>query len=112
MVWGKFDGFIVAILPAKDLRARVRAKGAVAASDEYKALVLRRAIPELLQDHALLRDPTTRRIEGAGHKRATLHPDPHPSRIKSMSPTGPAPLPDYLPRRRAPHVLRADPISR
>jgi len=66
MVWGSFDGFIVAILPAKDLRARVRAKGVVAASDKYKALVLKRAIPELLQDHARLRDPTTRRT-GADH---------------------------------------------
>jgi hypothetical protein len=45
----------------------VRAKAVVAASDEYKALVLKRAIPELLQDHARLRDPPTRRIEGADH---------------------------------------------
>jgi|GEM_PF-4262968 len=78
MVWGKFDGLIVAILPAKDLRARVRAKDVVAASDEYKAPVLKRAIPELLQDHARPRDPPTRRSRAPNTKRATLQPDPSP----------------------------------
>ena len=48
MIWGPFDDFIVAELPAKELRAHVRRKGVVAASDEYKAAVLRRAIMEHL----------------------------------------------------------------
>lgn len=48
MVWGAFDEFLVAELPAKELRAHVRRKGVVAASDEYKAAVLRRAILERL----------------------------------------------------------------
>lgn len=48
MIWGAFDDSILAELPAKELRAHVRCKGVVAASDEYKALVLRRAIAERL----------------------------------------------------------------
>jgi hypothetical protein len=48
MFWGAFDDFLVAELPAKELRAHVRRKGVVAASDEYKAAVLRRAIKEHL----------------------------------------------------------------
>jgi hypothetical protein len=44
MVWGKFDHLIVATIPAKDLRAHVRRKGVVSASDSYKASVLERAI--------------------------------------------------------------------
>ena len=48
MIWGTFDDSILAELPAKELRAHVRRKGVVAASDEYKALVLRRAIAERL----------------------------------------------------------------
>jgi hypothetical protein len=44
MIWGAFDDFILAELPAKELRAHVRRKGVVAESDEYKAAVLRRAI--------------------------------------------------------------------
>ena len=48
MVWGKFDDMVVAMLPAKELRARVRVKGVVAASDEFKARVLSRAVEELL----------------------------------------------------------------
>jgi hypothetical protein len=48
MIWGAFDDFILAELPAKELRAHVRRKGVVAASDEYKVAVLRRAIMEHL----------------------------------------------------------------
>jgi hypothetical protein len=48
MVWGAFDEFLVAELPAKELRAHVRRKGVVAAADEYKATVLRRAITDRL----------------------------------------------------------------
>ena len=49
MIWGAFDDFILAELPAKDLRAHVRCKGVVAASDDDKAAVLRRAIMEHLR---------------------------------------------------------------
>jgi hypothetical protein len=52
MLWGRFDDFIVAEIPAKELRRQVRAKGVVAAKDEYKALVLERAINERLAPHA------------------------------------------------------------
>jgi hypothetical protein len=48
MIWGAFDAFIHAELAAKELRAHVRCRGVVAASDEYKAAVLRRAIMERL----------------------------------------------------------------
>ncbi len=50
MAWGKFDTFIAAVLPAKELRALIRVKGVASASDEYKAQVLRRRIQELLDD--------------------------------------------------------------
>ena len=49
MLWGTFDDFLVAELSAKELRAHVRRKGVVAASDEYKAAVLRGAIMEGLR---------------------------------------------------------------
>jgi hypothetical protein len=45
--WGKFDAFITAVLPAKELRALIRVKGVASAGDEYQALVLRRRIQEL-----------------------------------------------------------------
>jgi len=48
MFWGAFNDFLVAEVPAKELRAHVRRKGVVAASDEYKAAVLRRVIAERL----------------------------------------------------------------
>jgi hypothetical protein len=46
MIWDAFDEFILAELPAKELRAQVRRKGLAAASDDYKAPVLRRVIAE------------------------------------------------------------------
>jgi hypothetical protein len=49
MVWGRFDNYIVAQLPAKELRAQVRRKGIVAASHEEKSWVLRRYIEQRLQ---------------------------------------------------------------
>lgn len=48
MVWGRFDDFIVATIPARDLRAHVRRKGVVTSSDSHKAFVLERAIREWL----------------------------------------------------------------
>jgi hypothetical protein len=50
MAWGKFDKFLTAVLPAKNLRAFIRAKGVAGQSDEYKAMVLERAIRERLDD--------------------------------------------------------------
>ncbi len=46
MVWGRFDEFIVAEIPAKELRKHVRRKGVVAAGDDYKASVLVQAVEE------------------------------------------------------------------
>ncbi len=48
IAWGKFDEFLVAALPAKELRALVRVKGVAAESDEYKSLVLLQAIARRL----------------------------------------------------------------
>ena len=50
MAWGRFDKFITAILPAKEIRALIRVKGVAGASDEYKALLLKRKIQERLDD--------------------------------------------------------------
>ena len=46
MVWGKFERFIVAMLPAKELRAHVRKKGVVTTSESFKSELLKRAIDE------------------------------------------------------------------
>ena len=51
MVWGKFNGFIVAAIPAKDLRARLRREGKWNAPDASKARVLRIAIDEETRRH-------------------------------------------------------------
>ena len=40
MVWGRFDDFLVAEIPARDLRAQVRRKGIVAQPDEVKSGIL------------------------------------------------------------------------
>jgi hypothetical protein len=50
MAWGKFDTFITAVLPAKELRALIRLKGVASAGDEYKAALLKRTIHERLDD--------------------------------------------------------------
>lgn len=44
MVWGKFDAFVTAVLPAKDLRARIRREGLRNATDAAKARLLRSLI--------------------------------------------------------------------
>lgn len=44
MVWGRFDRWIVAVLPAKELRQVIRRRGIASASDEEKVYVLRDAI--------------------------------------------------------------------
>ena len=49
MAWGRFDEYIVAILPAKELRRRIRAKGMGAMPDSYKSDVLKGAIDEALR---------------------------------------------------------------
>jgi hypothetical protein len=50
MIWGGFDDFIVAQIPAKELRKHVRAKGIVTTDDNYKAVVLKRAIEEWMKN--------------------------------------------------------------
>lgn len=48
MVWGAFDRWITAMIPAKEGRAVVRVRGLRAASDEMKTSVLRHAIERAL----------------------------------------------------------------
>lgn len=48
MFWGRFHDFILAELPAKELRAEVRRKGIVTLGDEDKSLVLGNYIRERL----------------------------------------------------------------
>jgi hypothetical protein len=40
MLWGAFDDLLVAEIPAKDLRARVRKKGIVTLPDQDKSVIL------------------------------------------------------------------------
>jgi hypothetical protein len=49
MLWGRFDDYIVGILPAKELRRRIRAKGMGAMPDSYKSDVLKWAVNEALR---------------------------------------------------------------
>ncbi|MBE7480610.1 MAG: hypothetical protein HS104_11595 [Polyangiaceae bacterium] len=51
MVWGKFERFIVAMIPAKELRAHVRKKGVVTTSESFKSELLKRAIDEWVAGH-------------------------------------------------------------
>ena len=44
MVWGRFDAHIAAIIPAKELRARIRVRGIAGSSNEWKAIILREFI--------------------------------------------------------------------
>jgi hypothetical protein len=53
MIWGGFDELIVAQLAAKDLRAQVRQKGIITASDEYKAHVLRSYVEDRRREMVL-----------------------------------------------------------
>ena len=50
MVWGKFDRHIAAIIPAKDLRARIRQKGVAGTSDKYKPDILRALIEQWIAE--------------------------------------------------------------
>lgn len=53
MVWGKFDDWLVATFPAKDLRAQLRERGLRNATDEYKSVVLVRIIDDELRRREL-----------------------------------------------------------
>jgi hypothetical protein len=53
MLWGRFDQFLTAIIPAKDLRAQLRLRGARSASDDTKAVILRAFIARELRDQQL-----------------------------------------------------------
>ncbi len=50
LVRGRFDRFLVRIIPAKELRAQVRRPGAVAQAAQYKAGLLEDFIDRLLRD--------------------------------------------------------------
>ena len=49
MVWGRFDAFIVAEIPARELRAEVRRKGVVTMAFEVKRGILERGIERHLE---------------------------------------------------------------
>ncbi len=48
MIWTAFSDLVIAQIPAKELRAQVRRRGIVTASDADKAMVLRAYIERLL----------------------------------------------------------------
>jgi hypothetical protein len=50
MVWGRFDQVLARIIPAKELRAQVRARGVAGQCDAYKSSVLACYIDRLLRD--------------------------------------------------------------
>jgi hypothetical protein len=53
MLWGRFDQFLAAIIPAKDLRAQIRLRGLRNARDDAKAPLLRAFIGRELHDRQL-----------------------------------------------------------
>lgn len=50
MIWTAFSDLVIAQIPAKDLRAQIRRRGIVTASDEDKAMILRAYIERWLKD--------------------------------------------------------------
>jgi hypothetical protein len=50
MLWGRFDQFITAIIPATDLRTQIRVRGLRNALDDAKAPLLRAFIARELRD--------------------------------------------------------------
>ena len=54
MVWGNFDRFIVAIIPAKEVRKIVRAKGMGRMPESYKSDVLKWTIDRALSESSNL----------------------------------------------------------
>jgi len=67
MVWGRFDPFIVRIIPAKELRAQVRQKGVAGESRAYKEWLLERTIDRLLRDAGSQTAEVPVRAPSAGH---------------------------------------------
>jgi hypothetical protein len=55
MVWGAFDRWLVAVIPAKELRAEVRGKGVAGLPAVEKGQVLRMAIERRLAGAAAAR---------------------------------------------------------
>jgi hypothetical protein len=53
MLWGRFDQFITAVIPAKDLRAQIRLRGLRNAGDDATAPLLRVFIAGELHDRQL-----------------------------------------------------------
>jgi hypothetical protein len=54
MIWGRFDQFITAVIPAKNLRTRLRRQGLRNAPDDDKAYLLRAFIAQELNDQRSL----------------------------------------------------------
>jgi hypothetical protein len=77
MVWGRFDGRLAGIFPAKELRAEVRKKGIRAASREYKAYVL-----ESFIDKSLRAQPS----EGAAATVPSRSRPAQPARVRHRRP--------------------------
>ena len=50
MVWGRFDEFLRAEIPAKILRAETRKKGVLGQPDQVKSTLLRKLIEEYIHD--------------------------------------------------------------
>ena len=53
MIWGRFDQFVTAVIPAKDLRTQLRLRGLRNALDDAKASFLRGFIDRELRDRQL-----------------------------------------------------------
>lgn len=66
MVWGRFDSFIVRILPAKELRARLRKQGIAGLDHGSKAVLLAGIIDDLLREDAAPAAPAATVQEAAG----------------------------------------------
>jgi hypothetical protein len=67
MVWGRFDSFIVRVVPAKELRAQLRRKGVAGLDRRSKAVLLAGYIDDLLQHDTALAAPAATAEGAAEH---------------------------------------------
>ncbi len=50
VIWGRFDAFVIATIPAKELRAEVRRAGVVTLPDDDKGMLLRARVDARLRE--------------------------------------------------------------
>lgn len=76
MLWGAFDRWLTAAIPAKDLRAEVRREGIVRLPPEDKGEILKQAIERWLAERSLAADASPSPRETSPDGQPVAHQDP------------------------------------